>query len=69
MFYNQGKIEWCFFMTNIIRFRTREEWEEEKKEKMLAEWEAYLAWEEETLRRRTKEEKRATLDTNSDIKL
>lgn len=56
-------------MTYIIRFRTREEWEEEKKEKMLAEWEAYLAWEEETLRRRTKEEKRAALDTNSDIKL
>lgn len=41
---------------NIIRFRTREEWEQEKKDKMLAEWEAYLAWEEETLRK-AKEEK------------
>ncbi|MEB6549647.1 hypothetical protein MXL46_11175 [Heyndrickxia sporothermodurans] len=37
-------------MTNIVRFRTREEWEQEKKDKMLAEWEEYLAFEEEALR-------------------
>ncbi|MFZ7947261.1 MULTISPECIES: hypothetical protein [Bacillaceae] len=38
-------------MTNIIRFRTREEWEQEKKDKMLAEWNAYLTFEEEALRK------------------
>lgn len=43
-------------MGNIIHFRTREEWEEEKKAKTIAEWEAYLAWEEETLRRKAAEE-------------
>lgn len=42
-------------MSNIVRFRTREEWEQEKKEKELADWEAYLAWEEETLRRKAEE--------------
>ncbi|UQD50779.1 hypothetical protein C0971_00920 [Bacillus methanolicus] len=40
----------------VVPFRTREEWEIEKQEKMKAEWEAYLEWEEETLRK-TREER------------
>ena len=42
-------------MSKVIQFRTRDQWEEEKKSKMLAEWEAYLAWEAETLKRAQRE--------------
>lgn len=52
-------------MTNIIRFRSREEWEQEKKEKMLAEWEDYLAFEEEALRM-AKQKEMACLDTKKE---
>lgn len=51
-------------MTNIIRFRTREEWEQEKKDKMLAEWDAYLAFEEEALHKAA--EKKAAKIQNED---
>lgn len=36
-------------MGDIIPFRTREQWEEEKREQVLKEWEEYLEWEEKTL--------------------
>ncbi|GLY10876.1 hypothetical protein [Pseudobacillus badius] len=38
-------------MGEIIPFRSRDEWEEEKKERIRSEWESYLAWEEEHLRK------------------
>lgn len=50
-------------MTNIIRFRTREEWEQEKKEKVLVEWKEYLVWEEEILRIKAAEEKTIAQNT------
>lgn len=44
-------------MTNVIRFRTREELEQEKKDKMLAESEAYLGFKEEALKKAKLKEK------------
>lgn len=32
-------------MAKIIPFRTREEWEKEKQEKIWAEWEDWIEWE------------------------
>lgn len=34
----------------IIPFRTREQWELEKQEKLKKEWERYLLWEQEALK-------------------
>lgn len=69
MIYNQRKQTLksrCISLTNIIRFRTREEWEQEKKEKMLAEWDAYLAFEEEALRKAA-EEKAAKIQNEDEL--
>lgn len=49
-------------MGKIIQFRTREEIECEKKKNLLEEWNAYLEWERETMKRIQKEN---TLDLNT----
>lgn len=41
----------------VIQFRSREEWDAEKQNRIRNEWEQYLAWEEEKFKEKTHEPK------------
>lgn len=55
-------------MAKVIPFRTREEWEAEKKQKIKDDWDAYIEWEEMTLKR-VREEQAAENETESEGEL